>query len=181
MLGLVVLVVPGIVLIVRWLPAYAILLSENTRVTEALGQSWERTQSQFWPVLAAVLIVFAFGVGAAVLYALSDIAPAVPFEVATIGGNFALSLISAVFTALGVAVYGLLAFRSALGRSDLPHMIATLPAAGAASGRMGAGICFLVPWPAIASGLTLVGVPSAHAPTINSSLASSTSSAGSSA
>lgn len=111
-LGLVVLVVPGIVLIVRWLPAYAILLSENTRVTEALGQSWERTQSQFWPVLAAVLIVFAFGVGAAVLYALSDIAPAVPFEVATIGGNFALSLISAVFTALGVAVYGLLGAKS---------------------------------------------------------------------
>jgi hypothetical protein len=112
LLGFIVLVVPGIVLIVRWLPAYAILLSEDTRVTEALSQSWDRTRSQFWPVLAAVLLVLVLGLVAAVIYAASDITSAVPLKAAMIAGNLALSLISAVFTALGVAVYRLLGARS---------------------------------------------------------------------
>lgn len=111
-LGLIVLVVPGIVLIVRWLPAYAILLSEDTGVTDALSQSWDRTRSQFWPVLAAVLIVLVLGLVAAVIYAAADISSAVPYEAAMIAGNLALSLTSAVFTALGVAVYRLLSVKS---------------------------------------------------------------------
>lgn len=108
LLGLVVLVVPGIVLIVRWLPAYAILLSEDTKVTEALSRSWDVTRPQFWPILAAVLIVLVFGAAAAAIYASSDMTAAVPLEAAMIAGNVALSLVSAVFTALGVAVYQLL-------------------------------------------------------------------------
>jgi hypothetical protein len=107
-LGIVLLVIPGIVLLVRWLPAYAILLSEDTDVPEALSQSWERTRSQFWPVLAAVLLVLLLGAASAAIYAASEISSAVPEEAAIIAGNLALTLTSAVFTALGVAVYRLL-------------------------------------------------------------------------
>jgi hypothetical protein len=112
LLGLVLLVIPGIVLLVRWLPAYAILLSEDIKVTEALSQSWDRTRSQFWPIFAAVLIVLALGLVAAGIYASSDISSAVPLEAAMIAGNLALTLTSAVFTALGVAVYRLLGAKS---------------------------------------------------------------------
>jgi len=107
--GFVLLIVPGVILFVRWQPAFAILLAEDRTVSAALSESWEMTKGQFWPLLAAMLIVLLVVVLAAAAFAMPDLAPAVPEEVSIILGNTFLSIFSVLSTAFGVAAYRLLA------------------------------------------------------------------------
>jgi hypothetical protein len=107
-LGLVVLIVPGIILIVRWLLAYAILVSEDTTVTGALSESWQRTGAHFWALLAGVLIVLLIGIAALAVYVSNDFLPGVPVEAALVAGNVLLATMTVIFTALGVEAYRML-------------------------------------------------------------------------
>lgn len=61
LLGLVLLVVPGIVLAVRWSISTPILLAGRQGVTEALARSWRATEGHFWPVLFALLVAWGPG------------------------------------------------------------------------------------------------------------------------
>jgi hypothetical protein len=107
LLGFVVLIIPGLVLMVRWLPAYAILLAEGTTVTGALGESWRRTAGHFWPLLAASLMVLLLAAASMAVYVSNEFFSVLPTTVSLVAGNLMLAATGMVFTALGVATYRL--------------------------------------------------------------------------
>jgi hypothetical protein len=51
LLGLVLLVLPGIFLAVRWAAAAPALISEDLPLGEAFGRSWRGTKTHFWSIL----------------------------------------------------------------------------------------------------------------------------------
>jgi hypothetical protein len=69
LVGLLLLIIPGIILFVRWSIAIPIVLSKGDGVIAALRESWYRTEGHFWPILGLLLVVyvplfaFAFAVG----------------------------------------------------------------------------------------------------------------------
>ena len=67
LVGLVLLIIPGIILFWRLFLAPFILLDKNTGVEEALRQSWRSTKGFAWPIYAVLL----FGI----LLSLSGIIP----------------------------------------------------------------------------------------------------------
>ena len=72
LLGLLLLVVPGIVLFVRWSIAVPILLDTGDGVTDSLRRSWHDTEGCFWPILVTYLVLYGPAVAAAALgYALA--------------------------------------------------------------------------------------------------------------
>jgi hypothetical protein len=58
LLGLVLLVIPGIVLLVRWTIAIPYALGEDAGVTDSLQGSFEETRGAFWPILLALLVAY---------------------------------------------------------------------------------------------------------------------------
>lgn len=57
-LGLLLFVIPGLILLVRWSIAVPIVLSERQGVIGALQESWHRTEGHFWPILGLLLVVY---------------------------------------------------------------------------------------------------------------------------
>jgi hypothetical protein len=53
--GCVLLIVPGVILALRWSASIPILLAEDVRVTESMGESWARTKGNMLPILIAYL------------------------------------------------------------------------------------------------------------------------------
>lgn len=104
--GVLLLIVPGIYLMARWSAADAALLSEGEGVSAALGKSWEMTASHIWPILGALLVVYVpvFGVSFAVAFTMGDTIPLV-----TSGITNLLIFTGVAFAWLmGVAIYTLL-------------------------------------------------------------------------
>jgi hypothetical protein len=58
LLGLVLLVVPGLVLAVRWSIANPWLLSSDESISDCLRRSWHQTGVSFWPIFATFLIIY---------------------------------------------------------------------------------------------------------------------------
>lgn len=58
LVGLILLIVPGIILIWRFFLAPYILLDENTGIEESLRRSWRMTKSFAWPIYALILFGF---------------------------------------------------------------------------------------------------------------------------
>ena len=56
-LGLLLLIVPGVILGVRWTLVVPVVVFERTGVMRALGRSWELVRGSSWAVFACVLIV----------------------------------------------------------------------------------------------------------------------------
>ena len=67
--GLVLLILPGLALLVLWSVAYPILMAEQTGPIEALSRSFRAVKSSFWPVCGVVAIyligIIAFGIATA--------------------------------------------------------------------------------------------------------------------
>lgn len=59
LVGLLLLVIPGVVALVRWSMAVPIVLSERNGAMNALRESWYRTEGHFWPILGLLLIIYA--------------------------------------------------------------------------------------------------------------------------
>lgn len=122
--GALLLVIPGIVLLVRWIPAAPLLLCEGRGVSDTLGKSWEETKGNFWPLfgtslLGAVPFVFvAFGAGVVESLAGGDTAGGVAMEVATGFENLVMSGCSVFFCLLGVSAYRLL-FRESVDFAEV--------------------------------------------------------------
>ena len=57
-LGLLLLLVPGIILAVRWSLAGPVLVGSDKGVVESLQISWLETEGHFWPILAASLVLY---------------------------------------------------------------------------------------------------------------------------
>jgi hypothetical protein len=57
-LGFALLVVPGILLVVRWWMAVPILLDSNAGVFESLKESWRGTKGGFWPIFRLLVAIW---------------------------------------------------------------------------------------------------------------------------
>jgi hypothetical protein len=71
LLGLALLVLPGLYLLVRWTVAVPVLIAERSGVVEALTRSGEEIEGRFWAVLAVCLVFWAtFALATAVVIAI---------------------------------------------------------------------------------------------------------------
>jgi hypothetical protein len=109
LIGFVLLIVPAIILQVRWAPAYGYGLVEGQGVAEALGRSWESTRKHFVPILVSLIVpIGLFGVGMATSWFGSDDFGAIELIPSAIS-NSAMSASTVAGLAIGIAVYALLA------------------------------------------------------------------------
>jgi hypothetical protein len=58
LLGLVLLIVPGIVLMVRWSISAPVVIGSECRVIESIGESWRATEGVFWPIFLAFTAIY---------------------------------------------------------------------------------------------------------------------------
>ncbi len=56
-LGLVLLILPGIYLNARWTLVDAVVVAENRSATDAMGRSWEATKGNVLPIILAGLVI----------------------------------------------------------------------------------------------------------------------------
>ena len=105
--GVVLLVIPGIVLAVRWSASAPILVDTDDGVIESLQHSWRLTGPAFWPILVALLAIWGpallFGI---VTFSLGDLMPGEILPIALSDFGFELGLVASWHAA--VAIYVLL-------------------------------------------------------------------------
>ena len=98
-------VLPGIFLMIRWMMAPAILVGRGVSPTKALGESWERTRGNEFSIFgAAFTILIAMIIIRIVSSALFDDKNLVGIIVTQIAANTT----SLVIQAMGVALYGMI-------------------------------------------------------------------------
>jgi hypothetical protein len=107
-LGTLLLIIPGLVLFVRWSPAYGYVLGEGEGVTDALGKAWAATGAHFWPLLLAFLPAIALTIGGTVIYILGSNDDGTMTLAASAFANLAVTLGAAAITVVGIASYALL-------------------------------------------------------------------------
>lgn len=56
--GLLLLVVPGIILLVRWSLGTPILISSEESITNTLRHSWHHTDGHFWAIFISLLVIY---------------------------------------------------------------------------------------------------------------------------
>jgi hypothetical protein len=113
-LGFILLIVPGIILMVRWSAASGYLIGGREGIIDALGASWRATEGKSWPIFGAglVLLVILIVAGGAIgaMGGIIDI-PAVIGVISAAAEAFG----SAVMVAFGVAIYALVRDDEAIG------------------------------------------------------------------
>lgn len=103
--GLFLLIVPGLVLVARWSVAVPIIVAENAGATESLGRSWDRTSPSAVPVFLVYLIamlVYAAGLAAIVAAFSADTPDGI---ISILSLNTVASVLSVLGWVLAVAVY----------------------------------------------------------------------------
>ncbi|GAB5347341.1 hypothetical protein [Alteriqipengyuania sp. 357] len=110
-LGLLLLIVPGLILWARWLPAYGYALGEGRGVTEALSDSWEATSGHVGPIICSMLVPSVIGPGAAmaVIFIAEGSGPAIWWS--SLIANALIYGWQAASIAIGLAVFSLLVRR----------------------------------------------------------------------
>jgi len=118
-LGLLALFVPGLYLLMRWLPAYSRALMTHDGVVRAMGWSWERTAPWQRPLAMAMLLpLVPFAV-----FALAILADSLVYEHFGWTGYVVLSLVLNVASSLGSAgltVYCVAAYKLVLDPDAVP-------------------------------------------------------------
>ena len=118
LIGALLLVVPGLILLVRWAPIYGFGLVEGRGVTEAMSDSWAATAEHFWPIAIASLFPVVLTVLGLGVYFYADFAIAADsFEQmdeeglvslpVSFAANLALFLSTVMSTTIGLAVFSL--------------------------------------------------------------------------
>ncbi|HEX8238497.1 MAG TPA: hypothetical protein VF574_02030 [Allosphingosinicella sp.] len=100
--GLILLIVPGIYLIVRWSAAVPALISEGADVTQSLTRSSEAVEGRFWHVFAAIALLWTLPIVAVLASAL---VPEDQILIASLTLNLPVSLALITGWHLAVAVY----------------------------------------------------------------------------
>lgn len=108
LIGLILLVVPGIILIVRWTPSIPLLMCERRGVSQSMRLSWAKTKGHFWPLLGLTLlggVPFVLVVAAAgILF--GDASPTSATGVAkSLAVNLCMTLVSAYYALLALVTY----------------------------------------------------------------------------
>lgn len=112
LLGLVLLIIPGLVVWARLAPSAGYALADDMEVSDAMSKSWDATGDHILPIMLAHLPAFAAGIGGgAVFFALFDDAGPQPWSV-----SLAVNVLTYGSTALGI-VLGLAVF-TLLARSE---------------------------------------------------------------
>ncbi len=105
MLGIIALVIPGLFLMVRWSIAQPVIVARGGGVMASLGESWERTRGNEFPIfvaaLAALVPLIAVIIAVGAFFEEGNLVGMVISQIASSG-------ITAVFLAMGVALYGLI-------------------------------------------------------------------------
>ena len=109
LIGFLLLVVPGIILLARWAPVYGFGLVEGQGVTQAMSSAWEATEGHFWPIVAAYLIPMVIFAAGMVAYFFSFDELDAGILAGLVGANALLNLAAVAGTAVGLAIYSLLA------------------------------------------------------------------------
>lgn len=112
-LGLLLLVIPGLILFVRWAPAYGHLLVDGDGVSDSLGKAWEQTGAHFWPLALALMPPVALNLGAASVYMLAGDDEGMITLPMSVLVNGTMSAAGAAITVVGIAAYALLRDRRA--------------------------------------------------------------------
>ncbi|MDP5280903.1 glycerophosphoryl diester phosphodiesterase membrane domain-containing protein [Sphingomonas sp. DG1-23] len=104
-LGTLLLVIPGIVLAIRWSIAAPILLAEERGAAESLSESWARTKGHAFPILIAYLVPLGPLLGSFAAYALGDPESAQIPLMTSIIGNLSGNAFLAMTWFLSIAIY----------------------------------------------------------------------------
>lgn len=111
LLGLVILIVPGVYLFVRWSAAVPALIAEEAGISESLGRSAEAVGGRFWHVFAAIAVLWTPGVAGVLTSAL--LAESEPL-IASLVLNLPVNLCLIAGWHLAVAIYA--------GRQDVGRL-----------------------------------------------------------
>lgn len=104
--GFFMLLLPGIALAVLWSVAFPILMAEDANPIEALGASFSRVKSQFWPVLG-LLAIYTFGIIilAAVMGLMGSVDPFNPSPTEQLAEAIVTAVTASAGVYLNVAIY----------------------------------------------------------------------------
>ena len=101
--GLVLLIVPGLILLVRWSAASGYVIGVGQGVTDSLTSSWNATKGHGWAIFFAGLAVYVGTIVVAGLF--GAILGVASLSAVNIVAPFMEAASNAVFSAFGVAVY----------------------------------------------------------------------------
>lgn len=105
-IGFMLILVPGIIIMVRWAAANGLVIGKAMGPVDALKVSWDATDGHSWPIfLAGVVLMLGVFVGAAIVMAPLAMAS---LTVAAIAGAFFEAFANALNFAFSIAVYCLL-------------------------------------------------------------------------
>jgi hypothetical protein len=104
-LGFILVIIPGLIVMARWSVAQPLFISRGGGVMQSLGQSWEQTRGNEFPIivagLAMTLIFFAISIGAPFMLGEESL---LGLAVSQVAG----AVSTVIFSALGVVLYGLI-------------------------------------------------------------------------
>jgi hypothetical protein len=105
MLGMILLVIPGIFVMARWILAQPLIVAQGTGVMKSLGESWERTRGNEFSIifagLALVILLIVAGIALTVLFEEGSLLRLVLAQLlGTVAGVILLSM--------GVAIHGMM-------------------------------------------------------------------------
>ena len=108
LLGVVLLVIPGLYLLLRWLPAYADALVNGGSAMSALRRSWRSTKGSTLPLARAALAPIACFVISLGIVLMSELEPTGLRNAMVVSADIAVAIGIAWFTTLGIATFGVL-------------------------------------------------------------------------
>jgi hypothetical protein len=103
LIGLILLIVPGAYLVVRWSAAVPALIAEETGILDSMERSAAAVEARYWHVFAAMLVVWTPFVAATL--AAVVVVPEDQFAVASVALNLFLNLALVAGWHLAVAIY----------------------------------------------------------------------------
>jgi Membrane domain of glycerophosphoryl diester phosphodiesterase len=115
MIGFVILIIPGILLAVRWAVAAPVVVVEREGPTRSIGRSAELTQDHRWAVLGLFLLFFIFAYAVQIGLALS----ARSFGIDSAPGTITMDTMGIVFAAISAAIGSLVTLVGTLGTASL--------------------------------------------------------------
>jgi len=102
-LGLLLLIVPGIILLVRWSAASGYVIGAGEGITDSLTASWHATKGHGWAIFFAAIVLFlGLAVVGGVIGALFGIAGATVVDALS---AFLEAAAGGIFAAFGIAIY----------------------------------------------------------------------------
>jgi uncharacterized membrane protein YfcA len=111
LVGLLLLILPGVYLNARWLMAAPIIIADDKAMSEGMSESWERTRDSAWPIVGALLALYGcgFGLGMVPFFLSGEENP--PTEYAAAGYLF-FALTSTLGWLMAVGAYRLMSSRT---------------------------------------------------------------------